>query len=162
MSDSSIKANITADKLDAAFILNLQLNRVNECAAWDNKDAFERNVDILLKQLPVDIKTKVQARSALWFYTTETYKFENYGGRDQGSIEDPLYVNGVLFSPKLVTEQIKDYSVMYEIILEELEYGGYTYRNQKNSEDAGNVSKKKTKAKKTPVRNADDEDEELE
>ena len=149
--EQTIHTNINTDRVDAAFRLELQLNRCSETSSWENGTVFEKNVDTLLKQLPIQVKLKVHERSDEWNVTTEEYVYERNAGHKLGSVEEPyLDHNGHVYSPKLMTKTFKDYNVIFETILEELEKFGMTYKTSRETQDFGDVKPKK-KQVKTPT-----------
>jgi len=145
-------ANITTEKLDARFRLEMQLNRCAETATWNVQSVFDRNVQLAVTMLPIEVKSRVNARNEEWIRYFEKYVKKRLYGVEQGTVEHPvLDHNDEIWSPILEKSEERDFMLLYEIILEELEIAGMSFKRGANVTDFGSVKKNKTKKEKTPT-----------
>ena len=137
------------DDINAEWRLQHQLLNCEKSIS-NEEMSFERNVDMVMRMLPVDIRNSVKARKEDYTYVPEPeYKFIYSGGIRLGSIERPLFDDeGFLISPiKIELDEAIDYSILYQIILEELEIANMSYKYRIRSTILTQVVKKKKEPK---------------
>jgi len=100
-------------KVDPIWRLQRQLERCNIIGSTGDEEAFERAVEVLYSELPMQIKQAVDGREDEFRGTEEKLVFINFAGV-------PIR-NKELGSPQRVEEERFDYFKLFEVIKEEIE-----------------------------------------
>ena len=131
-------------------LVRRQIDRCNRSAT--DESLFQRNVEILLLNIPKQKIDRVKERNNEYIETTTRLIFKKVCGIEMGTKEHPLKnVYGDIISPREEEEEIVDYNELFRVILEEIQDTGLSWSSEIEMVDGGRIEDDDTVFGKTPT-----------
>lgn len=139
---------ITLGKVTPDELIKQQIFYINRSV--DDAKEFRNNIEILRRMVPKHVKTEIEERKNEYLSIQTQYTFVKVGGIVLGTVEDPIYRNKkedwnykggepILVSPTQRQIEVVDYFKLYDIILEQLEVAGITWREIQEDIEGGDI-----------------------
>jgi hypothetical protein len=130
----------TLNKVSVDQLLYRQIERVNMAASGQEGGNFEGCVDQLFKMVPNVVKQAIVKRVKEYRISTDKLVFKYNCGVPMGTIEHPVRDKyGSIYSPIMERSEFIDYHLLCNIILEECENFGVTWRYDRITLEQGRV-----------------------
>lgn len=132
-------------QLDIEQLLFRQIERTNQAAVQD-ETLFAANVRILLSMIPTNKREEVHARHDEYTSTQQRWEHKYCCGVPMGTPEEP--VNG---SPALIEEEVIDWHMLHQCIMEALEMSNLTWKRESWTVDAQRAEETESKPQPHPL-----------
>lgn len=132
-------------KLDIEMLLFRQIERTNQASVQD-EIIFAANVNILLNMIPLNKRAEILTNEGNYTSIEQRYDYKYNCGVPMGTPE-----HSVCGSPRVVTEEITDWHMLYRLIMEALELTNLTWKRESTVVDAGRIVNGKPSPVPTPL-----------
>jgi hypothetical protein len=130
----------TLNKVSVDQLLYRQIERVNMAASGQEGGNFDGCVDQLFQMVPNIVRRAVVQRVKEYKIKTDKPVFKYNAGVPMGTIGHPVRLpNGDIWSPIMETTEFIDYHMLCNIILEECENFGVTWRYDRITLEQGRI-----------------------